>query len=644
MDKGKLLKSNINKKNNETKYPIFKYGNTNVIKNKEKRPNKENLFNPKDKKNTQIKTYDKSEKRNEKVDKNGNIIKKIYNNCNIVEIKVTSKKNDYIKKNSICQSNRKITTKCKNSDKNNDSSHKKPEESKNKMICLLHKKNCTYYCKKCSKYICTECLKIHIIHKIQITELSSISFSRTEKELIEKNKKFNYEVEFLINDIKRKIADNNNNINASLKSGITEEDKYIDNFLSIDKNDLYKRGLFLLSLFYKDKNNKNSENNENSENNKNNTTYDKYKIINNSFTLMGNYFNRKQKLKIEKSNNIEISKNNEFLKLDNVKLLQEIQCDSCITSITVLKNLNLLATFKGGHAKVYQKDNNNQLINYKEVISIDEDEYCFNYCIELFNQNVCFCSQDCTIKIIELDYVRKNYNTIQRMENNDRDPIFIIKELNNNNLICGTWKSIILYQYLGNSKYELITKYLIRNRTFSILEIKPNIIVSTQCYLKTIKFINVSNFEEICEIKDIPSNEHSEILCKMSIYNKEIICIGNNNGVNIVDFGKKKVICNVNLIYQTTSLTSFSLNNNDYLIIGAKSSNKARTMFKFYFLNVLLKCDKNGEIKSETISIFEPMHYYDINSMKLFENKDRKIFISTGNEDKRIKIWDLLNK
>ena len=370
MNKGKLLKINDNKTNNETKYPTQAY-KTRVIINKEKESNNENQINQKDKQNMQIKTYGKSKKYDEKADKNGKIIKKVYNNCSTVEIKVTNR--DYVKKNSIYQNIRKITARSKYTDKNIDSSHKKSEEkrdSKNKMICLLHNKNYTCYCKKCSKYICIECVKLHFTHKKQIIELSSISCSGTEKLVIEKNIKFNDEIEFLINDIKKKIAENNKKINASLKSGIIEEDKYIDNFLSIDENDLYERGLFLLSLLYKDKNNKSNENNQNS---KNNTTYDKYKIIKDSFTLMGKYF--KKKLKIEKSNSIEIPKKNKLLKLDNFKLIQEIKCDNCITSITVLKNLNLLVTFKGGHAKIYEKDNYNHQINYKEIISIDEDEY-----------------------------------------------------------------------------------------------------------------------------------------------------------------------------------------------------------------------------------------------------------------------------
>ena len=442
-------------------------------------------------------------------------------------------------------------------------------------------------------------------------ELPPISNQIKETNNKEKNTEFDNAIEIFISELKKKIEEKNNKIDESIKSGKKKENDFIKNFLNIGENDFYQRGLYLVSLF-----NKNGNNTDNNNDNKK---------------------KRKQKLTIEKLNTVELPKIQGLIKINNLKMLQEIKCDTCITSFTILKNLNLLATFKGGHAKIYQyEDNNNKQIKYNEIISIDENEYCFNYGIELFNENIALCSQDSTIKIIKLNYKDKNYKTIQKIENSDKEPIFIIKQLNNNDLICSTWNSIILYQYLGNSKYEFITKYIIKDRTFSILEIKPNIIVSTQCYSNTIKFIDVSRFEEISEITDIESNEYPNILCKMKIKNKEIICVGNNNGFSVVDLESEKIIGNANLSDQTTSLISFRDNS---VLIGSKSSNKNRTVFKFYFVNVLLKLNKKGKIKTEAISIFEPIHYYDINSLKLLNIDDRDILISSGNEDKSIKIW-----
>ena len=442
-------------------------------------------------------------------------------------------------------------------------------------------------------------------------ELPPISNQIKETNNKEKNTEFDNAIEIFISELKKKIEEKNNKIDESIKSGKKKENDFIKNFLNIGENDFYQRGLYLVSLF-----NKNGNNTDNNNDNKK---------------------KRKQKLTIEKLNTVELPKIQGLIKINNLKMLQEIKCDTCITSFTILKNLNLLATFKGGHAKIYQyEDNNNKQIKYNEIISIDENEYCFNYGIELFNENIALCSQDSTIKIIKLNYKDKNYKTIQKIENSDKEPIFIIKQLNNNDLICSTWNSIILYQYLGNSKYEFITKYIIKDRTFSILEIKPNIIVSTQCYSNTIKFIDVTRFEEISEITDIESNEYPNILCKMKIKNKEIICVGNNNGFSIVDLESEKIIGNANLSDQTTSLISFRDNS---VLIGSKSSNKNRTVFKFYFVNVLLKLNKKGKIKTEAISIFEPIHYYDINSLKLLNIDDRDILISSGNEDKSIKIW-----
>ena len=135
---------------------------------------------------------------------------------------------------------------------------------------------------KCKLNICIDCIKIHISHKKQIIELSSIFNNNIEKTinkvLIEKIKKFNDAIDFFTNDLKNKITENNNKINESLKLDKKEENKYIDDFLSIDENDLYKRDLFLLSLFYK---------------NKNGINLSKFKIISNSFSLMCNLLKKK---------------------------------------------------------------------------------------------------------------------------------------------------------------------------------------------------------------------------------------------------------------------------------------------------------------------------------------------------------------
>ena len=122
--------------------------------------------------------------------------------------------------------------------------------------------------------------------------------------------------------------------------------------------------------------------------------------------------------------------------------------------------------------------------------------------------------------------------------------------------------------------------------------------------------------DEIYEIKNINSNENPEILCKMNVGDKEIICVGNNKGLDVVDLEKKNIINNIDLFYQVTSMINLSVDNRDYLIVGAKTNNK-RAKLNLYIFTLIMKYDEFKRIKIDIISKFESMHKYDINSLKI---------------------------
>ena len=250
---------NENKIINQTENPSKKLEKTEKIKNEVKRSSKDYYINSKNKQNE---IYDKTKNCETQINKKQKIIKNVYNKCNTSEIKVTSKKIDD-EKTSNYKNNEKKVVYCKYTIKNSGAFQKKIGENKksqNQIECSLHNKKYTHYCKKCKTNICIDCIKIHITLKKQIIELSSIFNNNSKiektinKEPTGKNKKFNDAIENFINNLKKKANENINKINGSLKLGKNEENKYIDDFLNIDENDLYKRGLFLLSLFYKNKN------------------------------------------------------------------------------------------------------------------------------------------------------------------------------------------------------------------------------------------------------------------------------------------------------------------------------------------------------------------------------------------------------
>ena len=423
---------------------------------------------------------------------------------------------------------------------------------------------------------------------------------------------------------------------------------------------------------------KNKINNEQVQ--KSNESLDKTKKINNdkknkddlikeSLKVNGN------KLEAEKSKEIirKIPKKFEVIqKIENCNKMLEKKDDRCITSFTLLKNNRIVITFKGGIIKFYEFTKINDEILLIELIRLEEDEYCFNYAIELQDRNVAACSEDGTVKIIKLFFDEKRENIdekvkiIQIINEMNNDPIYTIKELENQNLVLGCWKNILVYQKA--SEYELINKIKINEYTFSILEISPNEIIASHSESKTLTGHNFRNYK-FYSIKDIESNENCNILCK---YNnqRDIIFVAFDKGINIVSIVKKILIKKIILNEIISSLCPIEMkvdlggeNKTIWgLMLGAKRKifgekvNYAYSMLQIGFnLNEkdegILTDDGKKDIEYKIISRKDRIHYYDItnlqnslweknkDSLKILENKDEQWIFSSGNEDKLIKIW-----
>ena len=384
--------------------------------------------------------------------------------------------------------------------------------------------------------------------------------------------------------------------------------------------------------------------------------------------------NTKTKVKAPKiSKKFEITQ-----KIESCEQQCENKDERCITSFTILKNNRIVFTFKGGIIKFYEfekKDNNIQL---KELLRLEEDEYCFNYAIELQDGNIAACSEDGTVKIIQLflDENKENSNEKYKIkqiikEMND-DPIYTIKELENQNLVLGCWQNILLYQKSG--EYELINKIKMRKNdisneyTFSILEISPNEIIASHSESKTLSGHNFNNYEYYC-IKNVESNENNNILCKFQD-KRDIVFVAFDKGINIVSIIKKSLIQKIILNEIISSLCPIEMNViiNDKnekvwgLMLGAKRRifgekvNYAYSMLQIGFnLNEkdkgTVSDNDKKEIDWKIISRKDRIHYYDITNlqnsifnknketMEIIENKDEQWIFTSGNEDKLFKIW-----
>ena len=416
-------------------------------------------------------------------------------------------------------------------------------------------------------------------------------------------------------------------------------------------------------------------NNNINPNNSNETN--KNEIIN----IIDNKKENEDALKQIEKKTLEISTEvNVLEKIENCELKLQQKDEACITSFAILRNNRILITFKGGKIKIYEfeKKNNNiplddqNEIQLKEILRLEEEEYCFNYGIELKNGNVAICSEDGTVKIIKLFFdeksennINEKYKLIQKIVDKEQDPIYIIKELENENIVLGCWRNILLYQKAD--EYELLNKIFIGDYTFSILELSPNEIISSHSETKTLLINDLNNYESE-KIENIESNENNNIICKYDNKN-EIVFVAYDNGINIVSVIEKCLIKKIELNEIISSLCpimvniSIGENQNEKvfgLLCGAKRRiynnrvNYAYSLFQLGF-NINNK-DKgvittNKNIEWKKISRKDFIHFYDItniknsifcknnNTLKINENKGEQWIFSSGNEDKLLKIW-----
>ena len=361
-----------------------------------------------------------------------------------------------------------------------------------------------------------------------------------------------------------------------------------------------------------------------------------------------------------------------------------------------------MLTFKEGKVKIFKLVTNNDNIELKEIIIMELDEYCFNYGIELKNGNIALCSEDSTLNIIKLSYDddnkqneendinqiqdKQNYSIIQKIDLKD-EPFYIIKELAKGELIIGGWNHLLIFAILPYSdKYELINKVFIEDRTFSLIELSVGEIISSQCYSKTLTIYNIYE----CEIKiinNIESNENPNIICKYNDKN-DIVFVAHDKGINIVSVTDKCLIKNIVFEDIISSLCPLNINSKTEktkddkeiftLLVGTKKRVIGRKVN--YIYNIIhigfnfsnksnkgeiiynTKIKENSENKEYIISEKKEVHFNEIKQINVInrniifsdkdigkdktQNKENKIIISMGSEDRRLIFWemDILSK
>ena len=622
-----------------------------------------------------------------------------------------------------CFCKKTICSKCKSEKKHN--SHSQIKLSQKYNFCLKHKNEYKCFCLQCNKNICYECFNDHNNHLEFILdfenelpkekEISKTKFNLDKIKVYKKefDNKFDTFIEILKN--KKKEYDQNfeefikiqNNIVNRIenKESLSYED--IDNYSNLklidnDKDKIFdflnnyeftQEGRLLIDILGRDNSEKNNTNNINNYNNpnkqnniyKNNNKFgDKNQL--NSYKDQNRKFERNNKTNnYSNYNNYKNEIKNKALdKIENCTKILNKKEDKCITCFAILRNNRIVISFKSGILKFYelQKKNNilginipftSEEVQMKEILCLEEEEYCFNYCIELSNGDVAVCSEDSTLKIIKLFFDEETnnnekYKIIQKIEERDRNPIYIIKELVNKNLVLGCWRNILVYQKANT--YELINKIIIDDYTFALLELSPNEIFSAHSNSKTLTIHNLNNYE-IDLFENIESNENNNILCKYNNQN-DIVFVAYNTGINIVSIIKKCLIQKILIFNPITGLCpmmfNYDIGNGKKekffgLLCGEKEKISGQRVNYTYNL-VQIGFNLNGKDRGiidnkdknvfyETISKKQLIHYYDItniqnslfcknnNTLKISKNKEEQFIFTSGYEDKTINIWKL---
>ncbi len=371
-------------------------------------------------------------------------------------------------------------------------------------------------------------------------------------------------------------------------------------------------------------------------------------------------------------------------KIEDYEQTINIKEDRCITSFTILGNNRIMLTFKGGFIKIYEIviDENTQNIKLNEIIKIEEKEYCFNYGIELQNGNLAVCSEDSTIKIIKIkdeddedeeedeENKDKKYSIIQE-EELDNEPLYIVKQLTGGELVFGGWDYITMFSYIKSiNKFEFIHKVQIKDRTFSLLELNPSVIVSSQCYSRKLTLYNIKTCE-MESINNIESNENPNILCKYNNKNN-IIFVANNKNISIVSIDKKCVLKYIELNVEVTSICPFitHINENNKkkevftLICGLKKKvfwKDVNYYFNLIQIGIIINPEENQKKNNHNkdnnnivyyfLSEKEKVHFYDIKAIEnlkycknITTKENEQKLITIGSEDRRMILWEIKNK
>ena len=199
------------------------------------------------------------------------------------------------------------------------------------------------------------------------------------------------------------------------------------------------------------------------------------------------------------NNNKDIQKY-EF-QLNGKKIKQNLDLKELIHSISLLKSPGIqrfAVGLENGIVKIYSFEEKSGDISFS--FDIKEHEKAITVVLGLNNGNLLTCSQDKTVKIINvpqksLATLFKNYSVLQTLQCKVDSFYFIAAiEMTDGNIIAGDWKNIIIWKPFkkdGNNEgfeYKEINQIVINERTTALLQVDDGVFISAHYGINLINF------------------------------------------------------------------------------------------------------------------------------------------------------------
>ena len=293
-------------------------------------------------------------------------------------------------------------------------------------------------------------------------------------------------------------------------------------------------------------------NNLESNNNQNNTFINMTNYSNNLNDITNNITNNNEPIIIEKNNNVENICN--IFKVDNV-------CNICILKNKKICYLDeyckilIIRDFNNFKLEIYDRDSNSEI----------------NYIMELNDGRILICYLNFLIKIIEIDYINKNYKFTNILKGHS-NLISKVIELKNGYLCSCSFDGYIkLWKKNKDNLYEfeINLKLFEEGKFYSLLEVNEIIFSLLDFNNKNYLYIMNQNKREERKKKLKNINLKRENLVKLDDNN---LLIGGNNVIYIYNINKNEendincnyIICSLYVLKDNRILLG---DNNGNLII-----------------------------------------------------------------------------